>query len=459
MSAPDAGSELGLPAGFDPEFDSPADTDRDVDLVDGMDSGTIPITGSRESGAGGAGMVRFVRIGRQAIYDARRQLVSYELLFRSGDDRRPGEVAGEQATSQVIASTFGTFGLDNISDGRPVFINFTRAFLTGVIPIPVPADAVIIEITDQVDVDHELLLGLAHLRAAGYRLAVDNYRGDLKRGALVEIADFVKIDVNSLPTMVVPGLVHQCGSTGATLLATHVEDAEVFQRSTDLGFELFQGSYLQRPIVLEQRSLSPSQLICIRLLNDLADARVPIGRIEQMVGSDPGLTLRLLRTANSAAAGAGREVTSLRQALVLIGPRLLRSWVVLTLLEGGTTRNTSDDLWSILARAHACQRLALHQADLAFTIGLLSGAAELLGSEPSDVADRSGVGHETRTALLEGAGEAGRALTAVLAHERDDVNGVEATGLMPFDVSRAYLESLSDSLKLVHELMDPDEQD
>lgn len=412
-----------------------------------------------DEAASRAGMIRHVRVGRQGIYDVQRRLVSYELLFRSGDGGRTGEIAGEQATSQVIASTFGTFGLETISDGRPVFINFTRAFLTGVIPIPVAPDNVIVEITDQIDTDHELLLGLTDLRQAGYRLAVDNYVGDLKRAALVEIADFIKIRINSLPTVVVPGLVQQCRSTGATLLATDLDDADTFQHCVDLGFELFQGPYLQQATVLEQRTLSPSQLICIRLLNDLADPRVPIARIEQMVGSDPGLTLRLLRTSNSAAAGAGREVTSLRQALVLIGPRLLRSWVVLTLLEGSTVRDASDDLWTVLARAHACQRLAVQQSDLAFTIGLLSGAAQLLGSEPSDVAEGSGVGHEVRVALIEGEGEAGRVLSAVLAHERDDPNGIEETGLMPFDVSRAYLESLSDSLKLVHDLLDPETQE
>ncbi len=49
-------------------------------------------------GAGRAGMVRHVRIGRQAVYDAKRQLVSYELLFRNEVDLGHAEVAGEQAT-------------------------------------------------------------------------------------------------------------------------------------------------------------------------------------------------------------------------------------------------------------------------------------------------------------------------------------------------------------------------
>ena len=159
-----------------------------------------------------------------------------------------------------------------------------------------------------------------------------------------------------------------------------------------------------------------------------------------------------MRSANSAASATSSNVTSLRQALVIIGPRRLRSWVVLTLLEGGAATSASDGLWSVLARAFSCQKLGGGRADLAFTIGLLSGAAELLGVEPEAVADGSGINGEARAALLEGAGDAGRALIAVLAHERDDDEGVASTGLLLFDVSRAYLESLSESLKLVAEI-------
>jgi c-di-GMP phosphodiesterase len=416
---------------------------------------TMPPGAPTESGGGSdeAGMIRLVRVGRRGIHDANRHVVAYELLFSSGEDKTGGRGATEQATSQAIASTFGTFGMDTISDGRPLFINVTRAFLTGMIPIPIPPGNVIIEITEQIDTDHELLLGLADLRKAGYRIAIDNYTGDLARAALVEIADFIKIRVAALPTVVVPGIVEQCRTSGATLLATGIEDEETFRRCVSLGFDLFEGLYLQRATFLEQRTLLPSQLICVRLLNDLSDPRVPISRIEEMVGSDPGLTLRLLRTANSASAGGNRDITSLRQALVLIGPRLLRSWVVLTLMEGSTVQEASDDLWTVLARAHACQRLSPHEPDLAFTVGLLSGAAQLLGTDPAEIAAGAGIGYQARLALLEGEGEAGRALSAVLAHERGDAPETQDVGFMPFDVSRTYLESLSDSLKLVHDLV------
>lgn len=423
-----------------------------------MNEPAVDVSGHRASSheqrpLGRAGMVRHVRVGRQGLYDARRQLVAYELLFRAADAGSPEEEqAGEQATSQVIASTFGTFGLDNISDGKPVFINFTRAFLTGVIPLPVEPDRVVLEVVQNVSVDRELLMGLSELRSHGYRIAVHDHGGHIDRSPLLELADFVKIDVNSVPPIVLPGLVQVCRGAGATLAARGVDDPETFERCDNLDFELFQGPLLQRPVVLERRTLSPSQLICARLLNDLADAEAPIARIEHMVGSDPGLTLRLLRTANSAASGTQREITSLRQALVLIGPRRLRSWVVLTLLEGGLQSTTSDDLWRVLARAFACQKLATAQEDLAFTVGLLSGAADLLGTDPQTVAEGAGVGEETMHALIDGQGAAGKALRAVLGHEHDDNDLITQTGLMPFDVSRAYLESLSESLQIVHDL-------
>jgi EAL and modified HD-GYP domain-containing signal transduction protein len=408
---------------------------------------SIPVQGGSR-----AGLVRNVRVGRQGIYDSDRALLAYELLFRAFDGVHEASVAGERATSQVIASTFGTFGLDKIANGRPVFINFTRAFLTGIIPIPVEPAGVVIEVIENVVIDSELLAGLGNLRESGYRLAICDYRGEPDRAALLELVDYVKVDVTANSPDAVAEIVERARGYGAALMATQVEDEDTLSRCLAQGFQLFQGPLLQRPIVLERLTISPSQMICMRLLNDLADPDAEISRIEHMVGSDPGLAMRLLRTANSASTGATNEVTSLRQALVIIGPRRLRSWIVLTLLEGSATTSAADSLWSVLARAFSCQRLGGTRSDLAFTIGLLSGAAEMLGVNAETVADGSGISAEARSALLDGAGEAGRALTAVLAHERDDPDGVIGTGLLPFDVSRAYLESLSEALKLVTEL-------
>ena len=362
----------------------------------------------------GSQLVRNVRIARQGIYDVQRRLVAYQVRF-SADDRVASPEA-EQATSQVIVSTFGTFGLDNISGGRPIFIEFTRSFLTRDIPIPVEPDRVVVVVPAQITGDAEILEGLAGLRADGYRLAVADHDADLSRDALLALADFVTVDLGLTPPELLPAIVARGRAAGADLLALAADDHELVMYCSEIGFELFQGSVMQRPLVLERQILSPTQLISARLLKDLADPDVAISRVEQRVASDPGLTMQLLRTANSAGAGSSEQITSLRQALVLIGPRTLRSWVVLTLLEGGPTAASPDALWIVLTRAHACRGLAGADADVAFTLGLLSGCAQLLGTEPEIIADAAGVTGPTRDALLEGSGPSGRALSAGLAH-------------------------------------------
>ena len=398
-----------------------------------------------------AGLVRNVRVGRQGIYDADRTLIAYELQFRSHEEDGDLASAGDRATSQVITSTFATFGVDAIANGRPVFINFTRAFLTGVIPIPVEPAGIVVEV-EHISLDDELLAGLAVLKEEGYRLAGPGTADAEQRRAVLELVDYLKVDLSSVPSGKLFEIATQAHDFAVALVATGVDDEQVLTRCVDLGFELFQGPILQRATVLERRTLSPSQLICVRLLRDLSDPDAEIERIEQLVGSDPGLTLRMLRAANSASTGSVNKVTSLRQALVIIGLKRVRSWVVLSLLEGSAISSATEGLWSVLARAFTCQRLGGAASDLAFTIGLLSGAAELLGVSPEAIADGSGLTMEAREAFLDGEGEAGRALTAVLAHERDDLEAVSGTGLLLFDVSRAYLESLNESLALVNEL-------
>jgi c-di-GMP phosphodiesterase len=401
-----------------------------------------------------ADLVRRVRVTRQGVYDPRRQLVAYRAAFSitGVPGQRSGDSSELPPSTQAVAAAFGTFGVDVLTDGKPLFARLPRPFVTGIVPVPADPGTLVLDLGPHTFADAELLSGLARLQREGYRVAVSDHSGDPARAALAEVADFVSLSVAALPPLVVPGLVAACRSRGATLIATGVEDAATFAHCVELGFDLFEGRYLQRPMLLERRVLTPSQLVCARLLGELADPDLSQSRIEQLVGSDPGLTLRVLRTANSAASGAASELSSLRQALVLLGPRRLRSWVVLALLDGGTARDVSDDLWAVLARAHACQRLSGQHPDLGYTVGLLSGAAELLGAAAADVAEGAGLGSEARSALLDGNGDAGRALAAVLAHERDDVDAVSRTGLIPLDVSHAYLESLRDSLQIVHDL-------
>lgn len=399
--------------------------------------------------------IRSVRVGRQGLYDRTRALVAYEVLFQPSGNG-PGEGPGERATSQVITSTFGTFGVERIAGGRPLHIGLTRSFLTGVIPIPVESTGVVIEVAASTVADGELITGLEQLREAGFEISLAGYRGQMEWSGLLDLVDHVKIEAAAHPMAALTAMAERVADLGRNLIASGIEDEATFAQVATLPFTMFQGPLLERPSVLERTTLSPTQLVCARLLGKLADPDVHVVRLESTIGADPGLVLRLLRTANSASFAPNHEVTSLRQALVIIGPRRLRSWIMLMMLEGPCAASPADGLWKVLARACACRALApATAADLAFTVGLLSGAAELLGAPAELVAESAGVGTAVQEALAGGEGIAGRILAAVRAHELDDEAGVRASGLTTYDVSQIYLSALSDALLLVQEIAGP----
>jgi len=147
------------------------------------------------------------RVARQGIYDRVGRLVAAELLFRglseatSGltDPRRLEELGilshsseHDRATSQVIAATFGDFGIDELGGGRPLFLNMTRHFLTGELPLPFGSDGVVLEVLEHITVDDDLLAGLENLKRQGFRLAADDFTGEPERRALLDVVDFVK---------------------------------------------------------------------------------------------------------------------------------------------------------------------------------------------------------------------------------------------------------------------------
>jgi EAL and modified HD-GYP domain-containing signal transduction protein len=289
-------------------------------------------------------------------------------------------------------------------------------------------------------------------------LAADDFLGEQHRLPLLPLMDYVKVDVQAAGAALAD-LVRlvRTEAPHARLVVERVEGEAMFATCAELGADLFQGPALQRPVLLSAAALSPTQAVCLRLAAALTTGEASAADVEPLVAADPGLTVRVLRTANSAASGTGRSVRSLRQALVLLGPKELSSWVLLMLL-GGVSAVRSEEITAVLARAHACaalcRELSASQTDVAYTVGLLSGVCDVLGLDCSELIASTGVDEEAARALLDRVGPCGRVLTAVESHEHDDADGVRNTGLSLFAVSRAYLDALGEAMRTVSALTD-----
>jgi c-di-GMP-related signal transduction protein len=138
-----------------------------------------------------------VFVARQPIFDRTRQLYAYELLFRSGDlhNEFDGTDSGS-ATTQVIANSLLTFGLENVACGKRVFVNFDYSLLMGGLHAILPRETTVLEILESVEPNEELIAVCHDLTEQGYTFALDDFVDQPSFEPLTQLAKLIKVDMS-----------------------------------------------------------------------------------------------------------------------------------------------------------------------------------------------------------------------------------------------------------------------
>jgi len=134
-------------------------------------------------------------VARQPIFDKQSNVFAYELLFRSCETNAASVVDGNGASSQVILNAFVVMGIESITENRQVFINLTRDFIVGKLPLPLQPDQLVVEILEDIEVDDELVSAVGDLSSQGYTIALDDYIFTEDKAPLFEKIDIIKIDL------------------------------------------------------------------------------------------------------------------------------------------------------------------------------------------------------------------------------------------------------------------------
>lgn len=390
--------------------------------------------------------MRDVFVARQPIFDANMEVVAYELLFRAGNHTTAQFSNGDHATSHLLVNALVDIGLEKLVGDQPAFINFTRPFLVGEQPLPLANDRLVLEVLEDIPVDDDLICGLKNLSQEGYKIALDDfaYRPELE--PLLELANFVKIDLLALSPQELQEHFQLMRKLPVRLLAEKIETKSEFEMCKQMGFELFQGYFLCQPGIIQGKRCPQNKMLFLRLMSKLHDPNVSFKELETLIRQDVALSYKLLRFANSAFYGMSHKVESLQQGLVVLGLAAIRN--VVSLLAMTAMEDTPKELIrTAVTRAKMCEllakRLRFKEPPCSFTIGLFSVLDALLDQPMDQVLTTLPFSEVINNALLMHAGEMGEILRCVIAHERGAWELVEHPGLEPEDFSLAYMESLA----------------
>ncbi|MBM3795995.1 MAG: HDOD domain-containing protein [Acidobacteria bacterium] len=362
--------------------------------------------------------MRDVCLGRQAIYDRKRRVVGWELLFRTADGVRVGLKDGTQATAQTLLSSIVEIGLERITDaGEPVYLNCTREFLNQ--PPLLPPDRCVLEVLEDISMDDSLLAALDHLRDQGYQIALDDFVYEPRLAPLAKREHIVKGDVLALGLAGLESQVRQLLPFGVTLLAEKIDSEKEFEACKRMGFDLFQGYYLRRPDTLTAKGAQTNKLSALVLLSECHKDDADLTKVARILSSDPGLSYKTLQLANGTLFQVHTPIASIPQAVAVIGLDALARWSTLLMLAGLSDCPPSY-LERALERGRMCELLA-RQTGLAeqsaYLAGLLSILDSAMGVPLKDLAPRLPLSGEIRAALSDRSGSLGNLLEAVTSYE------------------------------------------
>ncbi len=361
-------------------------------------------------------------LARQPILDLNLQVIGYELLCRPHprDDASWQESQGDHATSEVMIGAYQELGFEKVTGGLPAFVNFTRNWLFN--PPVVSSNMLVAEVLEYVSADEDTIQAIERLRRMNYQVALDDFTAEPNQIRLLPYVDIVKVDILRLPDIqqLFP-MIKSYQRPWLTWLAEKVESPEEYEVCREAGCTLFQGYFFAKPTIMYGRRLPDNKISVLQLLKQLNNPDAEIADISKTLQTEPQLSFRLLQLVNSAAVACAAEVTSIQQALMLVGLDKIKTWAIVLSL-GQLSEKPEVLREQAVLRGFLTQELATRQTTLdsntAFTLGLFSLLDAFLDISMEEVCERLKLPAELSNALICHQGKYGQILNLVEEMER-----------------------------------------
>ncbi|MBZ5674423.1 MAG: HDOD domain-containing protein [Acidobacteriia bacterium] len=336
-----------------------------------------------------------VFVARQPIFDRNRQVWGYELLFRSGAAQTKFDgTEASSATRQVISNSMLAIGLDTLLQGKQALINFGREMVLQDWYSTLPKGSTIIELTEDIEPDGEVMAAVRGMREQGYRIALDDFQSSPRMDPLIQMANMIKVEMQT-PKTQQEVMIREFHSRGIRMLSEKVETDSDYRWALNAGYDYFQGYFFARPLVVKGKQIPANKLQCLELLQEAHRPEVDFTRLTSLISRDVSFSYKLLRYANSARFGRTTEIQSIRRALVMLGECGIRKWIAIAALPAIAGDKPRELITQSLVRGRFCELLAQASGqgneDQAFLVGLFSMLDALLDRPLEDALGELGL--------------------------------------------------------------------
>lgn len=315
---------------------------------------------------------------KQPILDLNGDTYGYALLYRNSFTAKSYEGADDdKSIAEIVNSVFFEATGSGFSDGKRAFVKFTENLILEKNAFLLPKEQIVIEIGGNIDITSELINCCRELNEKGYVIALSDFLNIGNMRMLIDCCKIIKINFQK-DKKNIESTVTKCKVHKKILLADKIETAEQAEYARKLGCTLLQGYFFARPLVIAENAYSPMANTFCRLMNCLWEVKVDIDSLSEIVSEDPFMTAKILRLVNSIRSDRSEQISSIKQAVLLLGVNKLKDWIYLVGLQSLYRDGPDEKIKIALFRAMFCKEIAAHISDDAvfeeemYLMGLMS---------------------------------------------------------------------------------------
>jgi EAL and modified HD-GYP domain-containing signal transduction protein len=315
-------------------------------------------------------------ISKQAVFNQSAGTEMYEMLYSFASRKNPtGDESLVSPEEIEEAKEYIKLNMLPIFDNKPAYIRFTQLMLENNFHELFLKERLIIEIPTMLLADAGSLQRVMRLKRLGYTIALSGFLYSEENEELFNFADILRFSILS-DADEIAYTVKKCHERGKRALAESIDDQENFEFARELDIDLMRGSFFSKPVLETKRSGGPMIKTFLEIIALLYSPEPNIEYISAVISTDPVLTIKLLKVINQLCADKGNTVSTVRQALVMLGIDRLKEWIYLVGLQRLNRNSPAEILRLALFRARFCERISRNSGG---SVGSRSNEVYLMG--------------------------------------------------------------------------------
>lgn len=360
----------------------------------------------------------------QPIKDKESNIFAYEMVYEV--EKMDIYNYAEDCQAADAISEFFMQSNQLIADGFLTFITFTPNLLFKKIPKIFESEDLVIQI-DESAIIHPLYNKLiSEYKKEGYKIALNNFRFTPQYFNIIDSIDYIKIDFRKGKRVSIENLICMAKGLNKKCIALGIETENEYENAMSSGVDYLQGSYTARKTVIETSKKEFKQDNFFKLIVEVTKEDADFDRVEEIMSVDARLTYSILKIVNSPYFSLRHRITTIHQALMMLGLVQLKRWVYLLSFKEDNDSKSDEILKTSFLRASLCSELIKTAKDIpinkneAYLMGMFSTLNILIGAPLGELLDEIFIADEVRDALLSFKGRCGTLYKLVISYEMAD---------------------------------------